>query len=720
MRQIGGLGIVLCCVLAGCGPSSSIGNTNDNDNGNGNDNANANNNTNTNTSNPYCGDGVHDSFEECDGVDLGGATCAAEGYTGGNLYCNLDCTLDVSGCTSCGDSVADGSDPVAPDYEACDATDLRGEDCQSQGFVWGDLACLSSCNLDTSGCHNNPPVCGNDVIENQEICDGVDLGGETCVSLGMGFTGGVLACNSGCMFNTTGCITCGDGVVGPGEACDDGNTVDDLTCSADCTMACGPGFAQCNGDTSTHCAWDGSGVFTEYCDPIMGSTCNVSTGRCDGACSQNQLGFSYIGCDYYPTVTRNSQLGLSISVLLNFKVAVSNSGLTTANVTASQGTTTLTNTTVAPGSIAIITLPWNTLRTVGSTAVVTDGAYRLRSDQPVTVYQYSPLDYTNGGGFTYTNDAALLLPTNTWTGTYRVVSRQFWPNASLPGFYAVTAAEDNTTVTLTPSATGGSVIAGAGVASNGTGTVVLNAGDVLQVLTSAGDLTGTLVSADRPVQVIGGHDCTNVPTNVGYCDHLEESIPPLETVGFDYLVTVPLINASTTKNRMVRVVATAPNTTITYDPPQGGAPTTLANAGDFFEISQTGADFLISASQKVLVAEYFLGQDAGGGTGDPAMTLAVAVQQYRFSYLFHAPTNYEANYANITAITGATVTLDGAVVGGFTPIGATGYSVARVQLSNAGNGNHNIDSPSPFGISVYGYGQYTSYWYPGGLNLSDI
>ena len=26
----------------------------------------------------------------------------------------------------------------------------------------------------------------------------------------------------------------------------------------------------------------------------------------------------------------------------------------------------------------------------------------------------------------------------------------------------------------------------------------------------------------------------------------------------------------------------------------------------------------------------------------------------------------------------------------------------------------------PFGITVYGYGQYTSYWYPGGLNLTDL
>ena len=49
-----------------------------------------------------------------------------------------------------------------------------------------------------------------------------------------------------------------------------------------------------------------------------------------------------------------------------------------------------------------------------------------------------------------------------------------------------------------------------------------------------------------------------------------------------------------------------------------------------------------------------------------------------------------------------------------------GYSVARVQLSNAGDGNHEITGSAPFGISVYGYGDDTSYWYPGGLDLEHI
>jgi hypothetical protein len=102
------------------------------------------------------------------------------------------------------------------------------------------------------------------------------------------------------------------------------------------------------------------------------------------------------------------------------------------------------------------------------------------------------------------------------------------------------------------------------------------------------------------------------------------------------------------------------------------------------------------------------------------MALAVPVAQYRLDYLFHAPTNYEVNYVNVIAPLSAVVTLDGTQVTGLTPTGATGFGVARVQLGAGMSGNHTITGDMPFGISVYGYGQYTSYWYPGGLDLMAI
>jgi len=47
------------------------------------------------------------------------------------------------------------------------------------------------------------PVCGNGVKESGEPCDGSDLGGATCQSLG--WDGGTLACTAGCAYDTSAC-----------------------------------------------------------------------------------------------------------------------------------------------------------------------------------------------------------------------------------------------------------------------------------------------------------------------------------------------------------------------------------------------------------------------------------------------------------------------------------------------------------------------------------
>jgi hypothetical protein len=181
----------------------------------------------------------------------------------------------------------------------------------------------------------------------------------------------------------------------------------------------------------------------------------------------------------------------------------------------------------------------------------------------------------------------------------------------------------------------------------------------------------------------------------------------VDALGRTYMINAPAVTTLPNgKVQVVRIIATQPNTNLTYDPPQPGAPATIAQAGDFVEISNTVASFMINADQKVLVAQYMSGQAAGGNTGDPAMALAVPVEQFRTEYLFHAPTNYESNYVDVTAPMGATVMLDGVPLA-FAPIGATGFGFVRVYpLSNGpGNdGNHSIEGTAGFGITVYGYG----------------
>jgi hypothetical protein len=482
-------------------------------------------------------------------------------------------------------------------------------------------------------------------------------------------------------------------------------------------VVCLPGVATCVNGASHTCREDGSGFDDIVCDPLQGSSCDPQTGACNGPCSPQVLGKSYLGCDFYPTVTQ--QIDGYNAPPNQFAVAVSNPTGTPTDVLVTKGAQTVATTTVAPNSLQIINLPWVNALTLGTgpSVAVASGAYRLRTKAPVTVYQYNPIQATT------TNDASLLLPATAWTGNYVVASWPYWSAfGGHPGFYAVTAREDGTKVTLTPSATGNKVQAGGGVGADGKGTVTLNRGDVLEVMTSAdGDLTGTLVNADKPVQVIGGHECTNVPVNFGACDHLEESMFPLETLATEYVVVPPVQVPTDSKEKaqVVRVIAPYANTTLTFDPDQN-VKHVLANAGDFVEIPMTVARFVVKGDKKILVSQYMVGQDAGYGTSDPSMLLAVSAAQWRKSYLVHAPVSWQANYVDLVSSTGASITVDGANVATWSPIGNTGYSVAHVKLSNAGNGNHIILGDHSVSVAVAGLQSYGSYWYPGGLDLKEV
>ena len=110
------------------------------------------------------------------------------------------------------------------------------------------------------------PVCGNDTVEGTEECDGADLAGESCGSLGYG--GGNLGCRNDCTFNVQACMNCGNGVIDPGEDCD-GTNLDDTTCGDlpgldSGVLTCGP---DCFFDV-THCVGCGNGIqeAQEECD----------------------------------------------------------------------------------------------------------------------------------------------------------------------------------------------------------------------------------------------------------------------------------------------------------------------------------------------------------------------------------------------------------------------------------------------------------------------
>lgn len=549
----------------------------------------------------------------------------------------------------------------------------------------------------------------------------------------------VLACGPGgrndgpCI---EGALQCADNEL---QVCTNGGWTASQACPMACDamlgcVTCVPNTGTCTGEVSHACRADGTGYDDIDCDPLQGETCG-SAGVCEGACSPIALGQTYLGCDYWPTVTGNP-----VAAIYDFAVVVSNTSGSDATVTIDGGALATPATFDAPAGTSVVhNLPWvDALKLCTSAssfdctssahegdALAVKGAYHLRSTQPVTVYQFNPIEYTKPGAAenAYTDDASLLFPTTTWRTDHYVAT---WNNTGSvhPSMLAVTAHEDNTMVMITAKA---ATLAGGGAPAfplNAPQAVMLNAGDVIEIGTVVGDLTGSRVQSDKPVQVIGAHYCANIPDGFGYCDHLEDVMLPVDTLGANYIVNAPAVTTIPAgKEEEVRIVATEADTSLTYDPPQVGAPATIANPGDFVQVSRQAASYKITANHKILVAQFMEGSSVAGGTGDPSMALTVPIEQFRSQYLFHAATDFTTNYVDITAPVGASIMLDGTPVTAFTPIGTTGFQLGRITpLSNGpnGDGNHSISGDQAFGISVYGYGMDTSYWYPGGLDLHQV
>ena len=51
------------------------------------------------------------------------------------------------------------------------------------------------------------------------------------------------------------------------------------------------------------------------------------------------------------------------------------------------------------------------------------------------------------------------------------------------------------------------------------------------------DITGTSIVSNKPLTVISGHECGNVPDDVPRCEHITEEIPPTVHWGQQFLLT---------------------------------------------------------------------------------------------------------------------------------------------------------------------------------------
>lgn len=532
-------------------------------------------------------------------------------------------------------------------------------------------------------------------------------------------------------------------------------------------VTCVPNARSCDGQQRLTCAADGSRFeLGELCP--AGTSC--SERGCLDLCAEARRERSYIGCEYFPVFTSNDLLDARFRPA----VVIANPNLVPAEISIQGGGRSWPALQVPPQAVETVLLDYvEALQRPLGSAVVRGGAYHLVSSVPVTVHQFNPLlfevdeDCLGPEGDSplrvvgddkcnsFSNDASLLLPAHVLTRpapepiTYLALARATFMRGReaegefdlSPGFVAVVAVGDGPVrVSVTSSAhtqasaDGGDTPLAALAPGERLTELTLLQGDVLQLLSAeptectaplvaAGpvsscalgpeyDLTGTRIEADGPIEVVAGHNCTYVPLGRQACDHLEETMFPVDTWGVEAIAARP--RGGVPQPHLVRVLSGAADNLVRFVP-EVHSPVRLGR-GEQLEF-ETAEHVLVRGQKPIAVGQYLVGQGAQGRVGDPSQSMAIPSEQYRTRYAFLSPATYQANYVSIIAQVGDRVILDGDEVQGFDPIPGSTFQVASVQLRVAGAHEVHSEFGSGIGVQVYGYGDFTSYMLPGGLDL---
>ena len=363
-------------------------------------------------------------------------------------------------------------------------------------------------------------------------------------------------------------------------------------------------------------------------------------------------------------------------------------------------------------------------------------AFHITTDVPVVAYQINPY----GGGSAAVTAASLLLPTSAWDTNYVAVN----VSPAAAGFPSlnIIAREDNTTAMIMPVAP---VVGGGGVPAVAAGqplSLRLQKGQHAQISQDT-ELTGSIITADRPIGLMAGQTCMKMPIDKDFCDHGEQMIPPTRALGHRYVGVMyrPRVPAETAT--FWRLVGAVDGTRLTWSTNVGG-PMTL-NKGQSV-IFETGTPFVVTSQDRdhpFMLFTYMTSSThvSSDGYGDPDFVLTVPPAQYLKQYVFFTDPTYPETNLVLVRSRGRDqqfhdVTLDclGAVTGWRAV--DDDYEFARVDLTtgnfapvgNCSTGAHEVKSDAPFGLWVWGWGtpltttftRQVSYGYPGGMDVARI
>lgn len=368
-------------------------------------------------------------------------------------------------------------------------------------------------------------------------------------------------------------------------------------------------------------------------------------------------------------------------------------------------------------------------------------AIRIRSTAPIVVYAVTR--------FCYTSDSFLAYPLRALGKEYIIASMAdmtwMYPGYNLPSQFVIAAPYDNTRVTVTIGGNANTETSG-GLRPGQTRTWTLNRNDVLPFATGntagrEGDLSGTLIRASKPIAVVSGNQCANVPTDIRWCDFITDMEIPTDMWGKVLLVPrVPTRRFAP----MVKIFAKEPQTRVFRNgsywrniQTKGG----VEGVGFIYDRATASGnnEIVVFSGDKPIGATFFnTGQEDDWVVSDPFQMTIYPLEQFQREVIFCTPGSqgtprFDQNYVAIVfplteqgtmppdlewgRMTGGQVqwqpvaAVFGPSVGDVYPITVNGKRYA-VKVLRIEDGVYRIRCSQPFAAYSFGFSNYDSYGHP--------
>ena len=163
------------------------------------------------------------------------------------------------------------------------------------------------------------------------------------------------------------------------------------------------------------------------------------------------------------------------------------------------------------------------------------------------------------------------------------------------------------------------------------------------------DLTGTKIVSNKPLTVITGHQCAQIPSTTGFCEPLYIHLPPTINWGHTFLLA-PF--GGRTADQYYKVVTSVDSTTIHYrcgSDDSVSLEKSTAGSGHLLSLSSDSYCYL-NASSPVFMVQMSPGYLADN-LGDPALAIVPPTSGYvKSSSFLSLPSDIPNNFITVTVL----------------------------------------------------------------------